>query len=133
MLTDALESLKKDGTFTFPEKIRPANERFASLCLQALKNANNAASEARSILLSNSRDELRKLLEAEGIKPALLAFEMKINDAAVVTEAAVDGTSWADYVIANVTLKAGANTLTIKALTEVNPINIDSLRFTPVA
>ena len=69
MLTDALESLKKDGTFTFPEKIRPANERFTSLCLQALKNANNAASDARSILLSNSRDELRKLLEAEGIKP----------------------------------------------------------------
>ncbi len=69
MLTDALESLKKDGTFTFPEKIRPANERFTSLCLQTLKNANNAASDARSILLSNSRDELRKLLEAEGIKP----------------------------------------------------------------
>ena len=69
MLTDALESLKKDGTFTFPEKIRPANERVASLCQQALKNANNAASDARSILLSNSRDELRKLLEAEGIKP----------------------------------------------------------------
>ena len=69
MLTDALESLRKDGTFTFPEKIRPANERVTSLCLQALKNANNAASDARSILLSNSRDELRKLLEAEGIKP----------------------------------------------------------------
>ncbi len=69
MLTDALASLKKDGTFTFPDKIRPANERFTSLCLQALKNANNAASDARSILLSNSRDELRKLLEAEGIKP----------------------------------------------------------------
>ncbi len=69
MLADALESLKKDGTFTFPEKIRPANERVASLCQQALKNANNAASDARSILLSNSRDELRKLLEAEGIKP----------------------------------------------------------------
>jgi hypothetical protein len=69
MLTDALESLRKDGTFTFPDKIRPANERVASLCLQALKNANNAASDARSILLSNSRDELRKLLEAEGIKP----------------------------------------------------------------
>jgi hypothetical protein len=69
MLTDALESLKKDGAFTFPDKIRPANERFTSLCLQALKNANNAASDARSILLLNSRDELRKLLEAEGIKP----------------------------------------------------------------
>ncbi len=68
MLTDALESLKKDGAFTFPDKIRPANERFTSLCLQALKNANNAASDARSILLSHSRDELRKLLEAEGIK-----------------------------------------------------------------
>ena len=61
------------------------------------------------------------------------AFEMKVNDAAVATEAAVNGNSWADYVIANVTLKAGANTLTIKALTEVNPINIDSLRFTPAA
>ena len=56
-----------------------------------------------------------------------------VEDAAIATEAAVDGNSWADYVIANVTLKAGANTLTIKALTEVNPINIDSLRFTPVA
>lgn len=61
------------------------------------------------------------------------AFEMKVNDAAVATEAAVSGNSWADYVIATVTLKAGANTLTIKALTEVNPINIDSLRFTPAA
>ncbi len=59
------------------------------------------------------------------------AFEMKINEAAVATETAVDGNSWADYVIANVTLKAGANVLTIKALTEINPINIDSVRFTP--
>ena len=69
MLTDALESARKEGTFSFPDKIRPANERVTSFCLQALKNANNAASDARSILLSNSRDELRKLLEAEGIKP----------------------------------------------------------------
>ena len=69
MLTDALESFQKEGSFAFPAKIRPANESIASLCLQALRNAGNAANDAKSILLSNSRDELRKLLEAEGVKP----------------------------------------------------------------
>ena len=88
MLTDALESLKKDGSFTFPEKIRPANERVASLCLQALKNANNAASDARSILLSNSRDELRKLLEAEGIKPTADLLDTYWNSLLEATPAA---------------------------------------------
>ena len=61
------------------------------------------------------------------------AFEIKMNDAAVATETEVSGNSWADYTIADVTLKQGDNTLVIKALTEVNPINIDSLRFTPKA
>ncbi len=69
MLTDAQESFAKSGTFAFPAKIRPANESIASLCLQALKNAGNAASDAKSILLTNSRDDLRKALEAEGVKP----------------------------------------------------------------
>ena len=90
MLTDALASLKKDGTFTFPEKIRPANERVASLCLQALKNANNAASDARSILLSNSRDELRKLLEAEGIKTNAELLDTYWNSLLETTSAAAD-------------------------------------------
>ena len=69
MLTDARESFQKNGSFAFPEKLRPANESIASLCLQALRNAGNAAADAKSILLSNSRDELRKYLEAEGVKP----------------------------------------------------------------
>ncbi len=69
MLTEALASFQKSGSFAFPSKIRPANESIASLCLQALRNAGNAANDAKSILLSNSRDELRKLLEAEGVKP----------------------------------------------------------------
>ena len=89
--------------------------------------ATNAGSYTMTFLARRSRNQ------GEFDNKFATAFEMKINDAAVATEAAVDGTSWADYVIANVTLKAGANTLTIKALTEVNPINIDSLRFTPVA
>ena len=92
MLTDAMESLKKDGTFTFPEKIRPANERIASLCLQALKNANNAASDARSILLSNSRDELRKLLEAEGIKPTADLLDTYWNSLLEAKPASAAGT-----------------------------------------
>ncbi len=87
MLTDALESLRKDGTFSFPDKIRPANERVVSLCLQVLKNANNAASDARSILLSNSRDELRKLLEAEGIKPTAELLDTYWNSLLEATSA----------------------------------------------
>ena len=96
MLTDALESLKKDGTFTFPEKIRPANERVASLCQQALKNANNAASDARSILLSNSRDELRKLLEAEGIKPNADLLDTYWNSLLEATPAAAGAVAVAE-------------------------------------
>ena len=89
--------------------------------------ATNAGSYTMTFLARRSRNQ------GEFDNKFATAFEMKINDAAIATEAAVDGNSWADYVIANVTLKAGANALTIKALTEVNPINIDSLRFTPVA
>ena len=59
------------------------------------------------------------------------AFEMKLNDNAIATEAAVAGTSWADALIGNVELKAGANTLTFKALREDNPINLDYVRFEP--
>ena len=61
------------------------------------------------------------------------AFEIKMNNAAVATETEVNGNSWADYTIADVALNQGENTLVIKALTDVNPINIDSLRFTPKA
>ena len=61
------------------------------------------------------------------------AFEIKMNNAAITTETEVSGNSWADYTIADVALNQGENTLVIKALTEVNPINIDSLRFTPKA
>ena len=96
MLTDALESLRKDGSFSFPDKIRPANERVASLCLQVLKNANNAASDARSILLSNSRDELRKLLEAEGIKPTPDLLDTYWNSLLEATPATGTGEGGAD-------------------------------------
>ena len=65
--------------------------------------------------------------------PFTSAFEIKVNDTAVVSETAVNGTSWADYVIANVALNAGANTMTIKALTEVNPINLDYFKFESVS
>ena len=61
------------------------------------------------------------------------AFEIKVNGNAVTTTAEVSGNSWNDYVIGDVTLNASNNQITIKALTEVNPINIDSLRFTPKA
>ncbi len=75
MLADAQESFEKKGTFAFPDKIRPANESVAALCLQALRNADNAASDAKAILLSNSQDELRKILEDEGIKPTHAMLE----------------------------------------------------------
>ena len=56
------------------------------------------------------------------------AFEMKLNDNAIASDATV-GSSWADALIGNVELKAGANTLTFKALREDNPINLDYVRF----
>ena len=56
------------------------------------------------------------------------AFEMKLNDNAIATDATV-GSSWADSLIGDVNLKAGANTLTFKALREDNPINLDYVRF----
>ncbi len=59
------------------------------------------------------------------------AFEMKLNDTAIASDAAVSGTSWADALIGDVNLKAGANTLTFKALREDNPINLDYVRFEP--
>ena len=58
------------------------------------------------------------------------AFEIKLNDNAIETEATV-GSSWADSLIGNVELKAGANTLTFKALRDDNPINLDYVRFEP--
>jgi hypothetical protein len=59
------------------------------------------------------------------------AFEMKLNDTAIATDTAVSGNSWVDYLIGNVELKAGANTVTFKALRDTNPINLDYLRFEP--
>ncbi len=58
------------------------------------------------------------------------AFEIKVNGTAVASEAEVNGNSWADYEVAEVTLKQSQNVVTIKALTEINPINIDTLTFT---
>lgn len=58
------------------------------------------------------------------------AFEMKLNDNAIATDATV-GSSWADSLIGDVELKAGANTLTFKALRDDNPINLDYVRFEP--
>ena len=59
------------------------------------------------------------------------AFEIKMNNAAVTTSATLNGTSWANYEIADVNLNNGANTLTLKALTENNPVNFDSIKFVP--
>ena len=56
------------------------------------------------------------------------AFEMKLNDNAIAADATA-GSSWADVLIGNVELKAGNNTMTFKALTESNPINLDYVRF----
>ena len=58
------------------------------------------------------------------------AFEIKVNGTAVASEAEVNGNSWADYEVADVTLREGQNSITIKALTEINPINVDTLTFT---
>ncbi len=57
------------------------------------------------------------------------AFEIKVNGTAIASEAEVNGNSWADYEVAEVTLKQSQNVVTIKALTEINPINIDTLTF----
>lgn len=67
-LQDAIKSLGETGTFSFPDKIRPANERVISVCQRSLKSADNAAADAKSILLSTSCDEMRKLMEVEGVK-----------------------------------------------------------------
>ena len=60
------------------------------------------------------------------------AFEIKMNGNAVTTDLKMSGTNWADYVVADVNLNKDANTLTIKALLDTNPVNFDFVRFVPV-
>ena len=61
------------------------------------------------------------------------AFEIKMNGNAVATTVTMNGNSWADYVIADVDLNNGANTLTLKALADNNPVNFDAMKFIPKA
>ena len=61
------------------------------------------------------------------------AFEIKMNGNAVTTTVTMNGNSWADYVIADVDLNNGANTLTLKALADNNPVNFDAMKFIPKA
>ena len=61
------------------------------------------------------------------------AFEIKLNGNAVSTSVTLNGNSWTDYTIADVDLNNGANTLTLKALADNNPVNFDTIKFVPKA
>ena len=63
--------------------------------------------------------------------------EIKVNNAAVVipAETAISGRTFVDYLIGDVTLKAGANTIEVKAIAEEDDQvpNIDFFKFVPNA
>ena len=61
------------------------------------------------------------------------AFEIKLNGNAVSTSVTLNGNSWTEYTIADVDLNNGANTLTLKALADNNPVNFDTIKFVPKA
>ena len=58
-------------------------------------------------------------------------MEVKVNGTAVAATGTVSGNSFTDYLLGEVNLNAGANTVTIKCLTAVPTINL--LRFLPKA
>ncbi|MCQ2799642.1 MAG: hypothetical protein MJ228_02600, partial [Bacilli bacterium] len=63
-------------------------------------------------------------------------IEVKVNGTAVAipAETAINGRTYTDYLLGNVTLIAGANTITIKSIGEADTApNIDFLKLVPAA
>lgn len=67
ILTANLAALSKGGEVKLPEKVRPGNKRFLAVLKSSITSAARAKNDSTVMLRMNSRDKLRKLLEADGV------------------------------------------------------------------
>ena len=75
LFTKALETLEREGTFSFPAKVRPALERMVATCTRTLASEDAAREDGFKLLDTRFAGRLQLLLTRQGITadPAQLA------------------------------------------------------------
>lgn len=73
ILQAAVAAFAKDGAIALPEKARPGNQRILDAVRSAFKSADNTRDDALAVLRSRTKEELRLLLQADGVNTSASA------------------------------------------------------------
>jgi hypothetical protein len=92
LFTKALETLEREGTFSFPAKVRPALERMVATCTRTLASEDAAREDGFKLLDTRFAGRLQPLLVQQGITaaPEQLAklWQAALADTGAVSSAA---------------------------------------------